>query len=267
MTSEHKGATLVPAVDRAVLILQTLATHSTPLGVSDLSRELGLNKSTTHNILNTLCHHRLIERDDQAKTYRLGTALANLGHCVSERIDLRTVAHARLVALAHAVEETVILGTFHDGHITIIDQEEAPHDVKITAPLGRRLYYSVAAFGKIFLAAMPSDEVSKLIGAKSLREFTSKSITKISAYRAALTQVREQGYAVDDEEYLDGVRAISAPINDAQGSVVAALCVVGFSARLANGKLTGLAKQTRQTAEEISRQLGAVEYPQWNGVG
>jgi DNA-binding IclR family transcriptional regulator len=186
---------------------------------------------------------------------------------VNERIDLRNAAHARLVALAHAVEETVILGTFHDGHVVIIDREEAPHDVKITAPLGRHLYYSVAAFGKIFLAAMAPDEVSKLIGAKSLREFTSKSITKITAYRAALTQVREQGYAVDDEEYLDGVRAISTPINDAQGRVVAALCVVGFSNRLANGKLSGLAKQTRQTAEEISRQLGAVEYPQWNGVG
>jgi DNA-binding IclR family transcriptional regulator len=263
---KNANGVLVPAVDRAAQILQTVAGSAAALGVSELSRQLGLNKSTVHDILITLCHHHLLERDDATKTYRLGYALAELGQRVSEHMDLRAAARPRLVALAHAVEETVFLGTFHDGHVTIVDKEEAPHDVKITSPLGRRLYYSAGAFGKIFLAAIPEAEARRLMREKPLRAYTAKSTTKITAYRATLPQVRKQGYALDDEEYLAGVRAAAAPINDMQGRVVAALCVVGFSTRLPHEKLARMAKQTRDAAEQISRQLGAVEYPTWNGV-
>jgi IclR family KDG regulon transcriptional repressor len=265
--AQNGNASLVPAVDRAAQILQVIASSETALGVSELSRQLKFNKSTTHDILNTLCHHHLLERDDTTKTYRLGYALAELGHRVGERMDLRAIAHPRLVALAHAVEETVILGTYHDGHVAIIDREEAPHEVKITAPLGRHLYYSAGVFGKIFIAAMPEAEANKLIRERPLRTYTAKSITKITAYRAELEQVRAQGYALDDEEYLAGVRAAAAPVNDAQGHVAAALCVVGFGTRLSHEQLARVSKQTREAAAEISRQLGAKEYPTWNGVG
>ncbi len=265
--TKNDNGSLVPAVDRAAQILNTIASSETALGVSELSRQLKFNKSTTHDILTTLCHHHLLERDDSTKTYRLGYALAELGHRAGEHIDLRTAAHPLLIALAHAVEETVILGTYHDGHVAIIDREEAPLDVKISAPLGRRLYYSAGVFGKIFLAAMPEAETSKLIRARPLRAYTAKSITRITTYRNELEQVRAQGYALDDEEYLAGVRAAAAPVNDEQGRVAAALTVVGFSTRLSNTKLLQTAKQLCEIAEQISRQLGAKEYPTWNGIG
>ena len=126
--AKNDHASLVPAVDRAARLLHTIASSETSLGVSELSRQLKFNKSTTHDILTTLCHHHLLERDESTKTYRLGYALAELGHRVGERMDLRAVAHPRLLALARAVEETVILGTYHDGHVAIVDREEAPHD-------------------------------------------------------------------------------------------------------------------------------------------
>ena len=264
--AKNGNGSLVPAVDRAAQILNAIASSQTALGVSELSRLLKFNKSTTHDILTTLCYHHLLERDDSTKTYRLGYTLAELGPRAGEHVDLRAAAHPLLIALARAVEETVILGTYHDGHVAMVDREEALHDVKISAPLGRRLYYSAGVFGKIFLAAMPETDASKLIREKPLRAYTAKSITKITAYRAELDQVRAQGYALDDEEYLAGVRAAAAPVNDEQGRVAAALTVVGFSTRLSNTKLLQIAKQTRETAEQISRQLGAKEYPMWNGI-
>ena len=265
--AQNSTAALVPAVDRAVQILHAIASSETAPGVSELSRQLQFNKSTTHDILNTLCHHHLLERDDATKTYRLGYALAVLGQHAGERMDLQAVAHPRLTALAHMVQETVILGTYHDGHVAIVDREEAPHDVKITAPLGRHLHYSAGVFGKIFIAAMPDAQANKLLREKPPRAYTPNSITKITAYRAELEKVRSQGYALDDEEYLAGVRAAAAPVNDAQGRVAAALCVVGFTTRLSHEHLARAAKQTREAAEQISRQLGAKEYPVWNGVG
>ncbi len=258
---------VVPSVDRAAQILQTVAISDSPMGVSELSRQLTLNKSTTHAILNTLCRHQLLERDEATKTYRLGHGLVELAQRVQEQSDLRSIAHPRLVDLAQRVGETVLLGTFHDGYVTIIDKEESPHDLKITTPIGRRVHYSAAAFGKVFLTAMNEKEITELTQEKPLREYTSKSITRPQAYRATLTRVRKQGYALDDEEYLAGVRAAGAPINDARGRVVAVLIVVGFGTRLPQQKLKEVALQVRRAAEAISRQLGANEYPSWNGVG
>lgn len=268
MVSEKNGhGALVPAVDRAAQILKILAASESALGVSELSRQLRLNKSTVHDIVSTLSRHNLLERDEATKTYRLGHALIELGHRVGERSELRAAAHPRLLALANAVDETVFLGTFHEGYVTIVDKVEAVHDVKITSPLGRRLYYSAGAFGKIFLAGMPEAQAQKLMRDRPLRAYTRKSITKATAYRVILRRVRAQGYALDDEEYLEGVRATAAPIADARGSVVAALCVVGFTMRLPLDKLVRVARQTREAAEQISRQLGAADYPAWNGVG
>jgi IclR family transcriptional regulator, KDG regulon repressor len=267
MAASPNGSDLVPAVDRAAQILKTLAASDVSLGVSEIGRQLGLNKSTVHDIVATLSRHRLVERDGTTKTYRLGHALAELGQRAGARANLQTAAHPRLVAFARSVEETVLLGTYYDGHVTIVDREEAPHALKITSPIGHRLYYSVGAFGKIFLAAMTDPQVTELLSDKPPRAFTPRSITKPAAYRAALERVRSLGYALDDEEYMSGVRAAAAPLVDARGFVIAALCVVGFESRLRHDKLIRIAKQTRETAEKISRDLGAVEYPAWKGVG
>jgi IclR family acetate operon transcriptional repressor len=159
-------------VDRAAQILKILAASDVSLGVSELGRQLGLNKSTVHDIVTTLSRHSLVERDDTTKTYRLGHALAVLGQRAGARANLQTLAHPRLVEFARSVEETVLLGTYHDGHVTIIDREEAPHELKITSPIGHRLYYSVGAFGKIFLSAMTEAQVTELLRDYPPRPFT-----------------------------------------------------------------------------------------------
>ncbi len=267
MTDRPNGnGALVPSVDRAAQILRAVAVSEVPVGVSELSRHLAMNKSTTHAILNTLCQHQLLQRDEATKTYRLGSGLFDLAQRVREQGDLRTIAHPYLVDLAQRVQETVVLGTFHDGYVTIIDKEESPHDLKITTPIGRRVHYSAAAFGKVFLAALSDQEIASLMQNKPLRAYTNRSIIKPHAYQATLKQVRKQGYALDDEEYLAGVRAAGAPIDDARGRVVAVLIVVGFSSRLPNHKLKDVAAEVRRAAEQISRRLGATEYPSWNGV-
>lgn len=264
--SRNGTLALVPAVDRAAHILKTLASSQAPLGVSELSRQLGLNKSTVHDIVTTLTHHKLVERDPVMKTYQLGHALANWADCVVASPDLRTLARPRLIALVRQVEETVFLGVYDEGQVTIVDKEEAPHSVKVTAPINHRLYYSAGAFGKIFLAAMPDAQIVKLLHDKPPRAFTARSITKVALYRKAIERVRALGHALDDEEYLAGVRAAAAPVVDANGCVVAALCVVGFSTRLPHLRLLRVAKQTREAAEKISRELGANDYPSWKGI-
>jgi IclR family transcriptional regulator, KDG regulon repressor len=256
----------VPAVDRAVQILNVFHSADETLGVSELSRRLNLNKSTLHDILTTLAYHHLLERDEKTRAYRLGYGLMELGGRLQSRHDLRALAHPYLVELAHQVAETVLLGVFRDEHVLILDREEAPHDLRISAQIGQRMPFNSGVFGYIFGAAMPEAEFARLARERGLRALTKHTPTKLAAYRRILARVRERGYALECEEFLEGVCAVGAPVVNAKGQVVAALCIVGLSARVPTARLESLAAPVQRAAEEISRQLGAQVYPIWDGI-
>lgn len=260
------GNSLVPAVDRAVQILKQFQAADETLGVSELSRRLDLNKSTLHAILNTLAYHDMLERDEQTKSYRLGSGLVTLSHRVQTRRDLRSIVHPDLAELARQVQETVLLGGFRDAHVYILDREEAPHDLKISAQIGQRMPFCAGVLGYIFSAAIPNADLAKLVRVHRLRAFTKNSIAKLADYRKTLDEVRERGYALEVEEFLEGVSAVGAPIVNGKGQVAAALAIVGLSARLPKSRLLSLGGQVRQVSEEISHRLGAVSYPMWNGL-
>ncbi len=264
--SAEKNNARVPAVDRAVRILQVFQNSDETLGVSELARRLNLNKSTLHSILNTLAYYNLLERDETTKTYRLGQGLYVLGSRARPRTDLYTVAHPYLVELARAVSETVLLGVFREEHVFILDREEAPHDLKISARIGQRMPFNAGVFGYIFNAALPAAQLAELIHARGLRSFTPGSMTRLPAYRKVLAQVRERGYAVEREQFLEGVSAVAAPVVNASGQVAGVLCIVGLSARLPQTRLEELADRVQAVAAEISRALGAETWPAWNGV-
>lgn len=262
---ENKGP-LVPAVDRAVTLLRLLQDGAGAHGVSELSRKAGLHKSTVHDILHTLCHHRLVEQDPVTKRFRLAAGLLEFGAHVRERLDLRRVARPHLGDLARLTGETVFLGTFDGDRVMIVDKEESPHDLKITSPVGRRIPSCAGAFGKVFLAAMPPAERDRFLKRRPLRAFTARSVTDPAAYARDLARVRHDGFALDDEEYLDGVRAVAAPIVDATGRVVGALCAVGLKARLKTAAFRALGPQAAAAARAISERLGATLYPAWDGL-
>ena len=257
---------LVPAVDRAVTLLRLLQDGGGGHGVSELSRKAGLHKSTVHDILHTLCHHRLVEQDPATKRFRLAAGLLEFSAHVRERLDLRRVARPHLADLVRATGETVFLGTFDGDHVIIMDKEESAHDMKITSPVGRRIPYCAGAFGKVFLAAMPPVDRDRLFTRRPLRGFTAKSVTDAGAYVVDLARVRRDGFALDDEEYLDGVRAAAAPIVDGSGHVVGALSVVGLKARLKTTAFRALGPQVAAASRGVSERLGASRYPAWNGL-
>lgn len=258
---------LVPAVDRAVQILQTFQSGEDAYGVSELSRLLDLNKSTVYDILNTLAHHRFVERDEATKRYRLGAALFHLGNLVRPRVNVRDVAHPFVLDLADQVGETVILGTFTpDDDVLILDSAEPEFDMKISASVGTRVPHSAGVFGKIFHAAMDSQTLNRLLTSRPLRAYTRQTIVDIAEYEKELERVRAAGLAEEYEEYLDGVRAIGVPIVNREGQVVAALIVTGFSRSLDDAKMDRLRDHLPAVGRRISELLGAREYPAWNGT-
>jgi DNA-binding IclR family transcriptional regulator len=248
----------VPAVDRAVRVLRALAADGAAPRLSDLERQLGVSKSSLSELLATLERHGFVERDGDSRGYRLGAALLALGSAALRHLDVAHLARPHLARLRDGLGETAVLHVPAGHEAIIVARAESHHDLKVVAPLGHRLPPFAGAVAKVLLAHRPEAEVAALLPGH-LPAFTPRSITAPRRYLQEVRRVRRLGYAVDDEEYLPGVRAVAAPVRDARGRVVATLTVVGSSARLTRERLAEAARAVTAEAGELSRRLGAPE--------
>lgn len=246
----------VSAVERAIQILRAFEHHD-EYSLTELVALLGLNKSTAYGILQTLTADRFLTRDPETRRYRLGPALIRLGHLAHEQIDVRRVARPHMERLVEETRKSVLLGTFFEDQLTIIDKVDPVGTLHVSAAIGQQVPFSAGSLGRVFLAWLPKSRVDRLIAKHGLETFTPVSITDAGEYKAELARVRELGYAVDDtEEYLLGVRAVSVPLMGPEG-VVAGLTVVGFTSRSEDQPGEQAIKAAVVAAQEISTQLGA----------
>jgi DNA-binding IclR family transcriptional regulator len=246
----------VPAVDRAARLLETLESAGRPMTISELARALGINKGTMRDLLETLRAHGLLDRDEAHKRYRLGPHLARLGMAALGQMDLSAVARPYLVDLADAITGAVLLVVRQGDRATIVDKVDGGRvAVEVSATIGRRIRLAAGAVGKVMLAEV--DEAERTRHLADLIHPTPKTITDPARYAAELERVRRIGYATDDEEYLTGVRATSAPIFDARGRLVAAVLVVGLTGSLPLADLSRTGEATARAAQAISLALGA----------
>jgi IclR family KDG regulon transcriptional repressor len=243
-----------PAVKKAFQIINLIAKRDKCLTLSDLSRELGISKSTVQGLIGALEGIGVVDRNAQTRRYTLGLALFELARTVYARIDLREVARPIMEDLMRSTRQTVFLGIRSGDHASIVDIVESTQDLKITAHIGTRLPLLVGATGKIFMASMADQEADKLIRTVGLRRNTEKSIIDPKRYMEEIRKARACGYALDDEEYLQGVRAVAASIH-AQGQPISAIWVVGFTQTMKVEKMTMVAAETKLAAETISRKF------------
>ena len=224
--------------------------------ISELARELHINKGTMRDLLETLRAHGLLERDESRKDYRLGPRLARLGMAALGQLDLATIARPFLVDLAQRINGAVLLVVPRGDRATIVDKVDDDRvAMQVSATVGQRIRLAAGAMGKALLAYMPDADVGRYLA--DLIRPTTRTITDAAVYADELAQVRELGYATDDEEYLSGVRAAAAPVFDARGHVACAVLVVGLTGSLPLEDLTRTGEATAETARAISLALGA----------
>jgi DNA-binding IclR family transcriptional regulator len=149
---------------------------------------------------------------------------------------------------------SVFLGILIDGHVTILDIVESRQDLKITAPVGSTIPLFAGAVGKVFLASMDEEHAAGIIKSNGLPRFTANSIVDTKLYFKELVQVREKGYAVDDEEYILGVWAVASPLVGL-GQLRSAIWAVGFKASLDDSKMKTIAAETLKAAKTISQRI------------
>ena len=243
-----------PIVKKAFEILDLVARRDQHLTMSSISRELGISKSTVCGITKALEGIGAVVRDEKSKRYSLGLTLFELGRKAYARIDLRDFVRPIMEGLMQSTRQSVFLGMRSGDHVSIVDIVESTQDLKITAHIGARLPLLAGATGKILLASMTEHEAKQLIHTIKLRRNTEKSITDPDRYMEEVRKARESGYALDDGEYMQGVKAVAAPVRS-DGWQMSAIWVVGFTQSMKDENMAAIAMETKDAAAAISRKL------------
>ncbi len=243
-----------PSVKKAFAILSAISSSKEGLGVSELAKKLKMAKSTVHGMTSALEELGVVMRNPRTKKYKLGFTLLEISRSAYSQIDLKTAARPVTEDLMEKTRTSVFLGILNWDHVTILDIVEARQDLNITAPVGSTIPLFAGAVGKVFLASMEEEQATKIIRSKGLPRFTNNSIVDEELYCKELEHVREKGYAVDDEEYILGVRAVASPLMGL-GQLRSAIWAVGFKASLDDIQLKTIAGETYQAAKTISRRI------------
>jgi DNA-binding IclR family transcriptional regulator len=243
----------VQSVDRAVAILDSLGAAKGYLGVTELSKELELHKSTVHRLLVSLQRGGLVERDPSTRKYRLAVRIVELAYAVLNSRGLPQVALPYLHYLADTVEEITYLAVRDGDRIIMVLQVPAPHMVQSVTWLGAGLLHSTAA-GKIFLAHLADDEVESYIR-RGLPAITETTITDANELRAELEQIRERGYSTSWGGQEEGVNSIAVPIFTQDGEVMATIGVAGPSYRFTPERALETPEIVMGVAREVGKRL------------
>ena len=251
--AKTEGVT-IQSVVKAAKILDILLKKG-ELGISDISAEMSMSKSTVYGIVNTLAETGFIEQDSESKKYRLGLRLFELGSAVENRMDIRTEARPFCEELSRKYSQTVHLATHSEGSVVYIDKFDIPDFLIVYSQVGKRAPMNITGVGKAMLAYLDDEYIQKYV-INDLVSKTPKSCDTAEKLYKSLENVRNLGYAVDDEEIQLGLRCIAAPIFNKNKKVVAAVSLSGMINAVSSEKTEEIAKDVMLCAANISRRLG-----------
>jgi IclR family KDG regulon transcriptional repressor len=261
---EHVQASPVPATaDRTMLtsvrnaarLLRAFSRAGQELGITELSRQLGLGKSTVHRMVTTLVAERLLERGSTPGRYRLGLVLYELGSNVTEHVDLHQAALPVLTTLRHETGEMVHVAVLDGLEVVYVERLESHNLLPIFRQVGHRLPAHTTSSGKILLAALPLAELNHRLEDWRPRAVTPWTIIDKTRLLAELSTVAKRGWAQNNEEGHLGIASVGAPIRGRDGQVMAAVSVVGDSARM-RAMMRRATALVVESARVISRRLG-----------
>jgi IclR family KDG regulon transcriptional repressor len=241
----------VSSVRKALELLTSLTLAKPVWALSDLARELGIPKSTAHNLLRTLQSFDLIQQDPSDRRYRLGPRALELGIVFSRSTGILAQSRPVLQRLSQSSKETVKLGVLSVDQVLIVAAVESSHQLHTRGDSGTRWPLHSTSLGKAMLSVLPLDEAEALARSRGLQKFTGRTITSWPRLRAEFTLIRERGYALDLEENELGVHCIAAPFVDPLRGTIGAVSVSGPRTRLEEDTLLALAPDVTAAARAI----------------
>jgi DNA-binding IclR family transcriptional regulator len=254
MCAVVRRSSSVQSVDRAVSVMEYLSRRGWS-GVTEVSREAGIHKSTAYRLLTTLRDRGLVEQDAATEKYRLGFGLVLLARTVSADLDILRCARPVCERLSERTKETVTVAILESDDAVIIHQSISRASALSVDWTGRHTPLHATAAGKIFLAYMPEDQLRRILG-EPLERFTENTIVDPPSLKDHVKEIRARGYGYTVEELEIGLNAVGAPVRSAEGAVVGTVSVSGPAFRLPPDALPEIGELSKRAATEISWCLG-----------
>jgi len=257
MVKKDKSEYIIQAVSHALDLLEQFHDDIDELGVTELSKRLKLHKNNVFRLLATLESRGYIEQNRATENYRLGLKALELGQTFIKQMGLLRQSRPILERIVEECNETAYVAIFKENHIVYLDVVETSLTVRVVSRVGSRLPAYCTASGKAHLAFMSEEELDATLETQDLVQHTPTTLATVAMIKAELEQIRQQGYAVDNEELDPGVRCIAAPIRDYTRRIVGAVSISGPSMRLDDARLEDtLIPLILRAGEELSTRLG-----------
>jgi IclR family transcriptional regulator, acetate operon repressor len=245
----------VQSVDRALLIIETLAEDDEGYRLTDLAVRTGLSPSTVHRLLTTLEKRRFVQFDRQESMWHIGAQSFAVGSTFVRRRNFVAQALPYLRKLRDQTRETANLAVVDAGAMVVLTRVESREIMWSVTKVGGRVPMVASGLGKALLSTYSEQDVFAIIQREGMPRLTSRSIVRAGELCKSLHDIRQQGYSVDDEEALIGLRCVSAVVYDDCSEPLAAISVSGKASRVSNDRLPVLGKLVQEVAAELTRAL------------
>jgi len=246
----------VKSLDRALEIFELLSSMEGAT-LTELAKAADQSPSTVYRVLRTLEGRDMIEFEPEAQTWNIGPQAFLIGTRFLHRTSLIGRARPILRRLMEVTGETANLAIERGGQVLFLSQVETQATIRAFFPPGTLSAMHSSGIGKALLAQYPSQRVAQIIRTHNLVKFTSRTLTNPEDLEKDLSETRRRGYSIDDEERNEGMKCVAAPVFDSHEEPIAGISVSGPSSRLPTERLARLGEEVRQSAEDLSRSMGA----------
>ncbi len=247
---------VVQSVERTLAIVEVLSEYDEGLGLTEISEKVDLHKSTVHRLLYTLMVKSYVEQNESTNKYRLTLKLFELGSKKVEKMNIVTIARPMLKELMEKTNEVIHLVVREGTEIVYIVKVESQNPIRMYSKIGKRSQVYCTAVGKSMLAYMTDKEVLDIWQSSKIEKLTEHTVTDFNEFKASINKVKEEGYAIDEQENEIGIRCTAASILDYKGEVCSAISISGSIISFKEEKIEEFSKLIIEYSARISKKLG-----------
>lgn len=243
----------IHSLAKGIRILELLSENN-DLSVTQVAKRMNMNRASSHRFLATLKELGYADKDESSRYY-LTSKVIELGTKVLDRFEFRKIAHPFLQAVASKFNETINLGFFNGNQVITIDKINSTEILRMDAGIGGREPAYCTSLGKAILAYLPENQLKEYLKAIALTPYTPNTVTSKKKLKEELIHIRENGYAIDNEELSVGLRCVGAPVFDHSGQARYAISISGPSIRFGSKRLQEMQQALKKNCQSLSEKL------------
>lgn len=245
----------IQSLDRALTVLTHVAQNQ-DCSLTELAQALDQSPATLYRVLVTLAGHNMVEMEPSEQTWHIGPGAFRVGSAFLRRSSLVERARPAMRQLMEMTGETANIAVERNGRVLFLGQVETHESIRAFFPPGTQAPMHTSGIGKAILAQFEAARVKSIFESEDTRVFTPHSLGRLDALAADLAEIRNRGFAVDNEEKTLGMRCIAAPVFGADGRAIAGLSISGPVSRVTPDRVAEIGAAVQQAAQALSVAMG-----------